>query len=414
MKKVLTLLAVTLLLVLAACSQPAPQVNEDTGLEPQKLSGTGTDAAWDVVANANHVYVSGTTSGRVSGSTSSGGVFLRQYTVAGKPVWTKQFGGANGYGANLALDASGNVYIAASLNIADAPKRGLSLRKYSKSGTLLWSKTFGDTAVDTGLVIDLELRGSTLYVLTGKSTSRGFVVYRYDTRGTALGRSVKTDPAVFQAIDMTFDKRGNMIVATKTGSIESNNAGIKVLRYSPNGQQTGSISVDTNRNDVAKKVVVDSKNNLYIAWEQLRDTTNIAKYDANFRRVSNIVIDSAVAGFPETNSINDMIITADDSLLLTGSTTSAFSDFFNRGGTDAYSLSVNVSGPATEVRYNSAIQIGTKGEDIGYGIAVAGNSFTNKTFVVGETDGNFKSPASPARNNKDAFIVADSFEWFDQ
>jgi hypothetical protein len=409
MKKLLTLFATLLLLVLAACSQPAPQVSEDS-LEAQKLSGTGSDTAWDVVANASHVYVSGTTSGRVSGSTSSGGVFLRQYTTSGRPIWTKQFGGENAYGAGLALDASGNVYIAASLNLADAPKQGLSLRKYSKSGSLLWSKTFGNTAVDTGLVIDLELRGSTLHVLAGKSTSRGFVVYRYNTSGTALGRSVKNDPAVFQAIDMTFDKRGNMIVATKTGSIESNNAGIKVLRYAPNGQQTGSISVDTNRNDVAQKVVVDSKNNLYIAWNQLRDSINIAKYDTNFRRVSNTVIASEVAGFPETNYVNDMVITANDTLLLTGSTTSAFGDFFNRGGTDAYLFSVDVSGTVVVPRFGSEIQIGTKGEDIGYGVATSGNN----AFVVGETDGNFKAPANPARNNKDAFIVANNFQWLDQ
>jgi hypothetical protein len=404
MKKIMGILASALLLVLAACNQSAPEVTE---LESQKLSSTARDYGSDVVANLDHVYVLGSTEGRVVGST-SGGVFLRQYTVTGKPVWTRQFAGAGRYGSDLALAPNGDVYVLAN-SVDETTTKRMLLRKYSKAGTLLWSEGFGNTVVDGGAGVDLELRGSVLYALANKNRAGGFLVYRFNTSGTALSTITKNDATVTQAIDLTFDKRGNMLVATKTGYIESNSAGIKVLRYAPTGQANGAISVDTNRNDLVKKLVVDSKNNLYIAWEQLYDTINIAKYDTSFRSIGNTVIASPPAGFSATYAINDMAIASNDGIVIAGTTTSGFGDYVNRGGYDAFVLGIDTAGTTVRVNFGSEVQFGTSKDDFGYGVAVS-----SKTFIVGSTEGNFKTPNQAAFGGSDAFVAANRFEWLDQ
>jgi outer membrane murein-binding lipoprotein Lpp len=401
MKKLLTFLVVALLLVLAGCSQNAP----DLEIESQKLSSPAYDTASDVVANSSDIYVAGSTDGRVAGSTSSGGVFLRQYTVAGKPIWTKQFGPSNSYGARLALAPNGDVYVLSNTFMAT---KGISLRKYSKAGVLLWSRAFGNTTVDLGSAVDLELRGSTLYALASKNRANGFVVYRFNTSGTALSTIIKTDTSVSQAIDLTFDQKGNMIIATKTGFIDSNTAGIKILRYAPNGQQNGAIAVDTSSNDLASKVVVDSKNNLYIAWSQLGATLNVTSYDTNFRRLGNSVLRQAFGTQPFSADISDMTLAKNDSLYVVGRTNSAFGDYDNAGGNDGYLLVLNTTGGIPTPIFGETIRYGSPRDDSTKGVAVS-----SKVFVVGNTAGNLKS-AAPAAGGSDAFIVTNRFEWFDQ
>jgi hypothetical protein len=263
MKKIMAMLATLLILVLAACSQSTPAVTEATELASQKLSSSSYDTALEVVANTSNVYITGSTDGRLPGSSSGGGVFIRQYTVAGKAIWTRQFGSAGSYGSGLALAPNGDVYVVASgtggSSTGSSNTKQMTLRKYSKAGLLLWSKAFGNTAVDTASTVDLELRGSVLYALANKNRAGGFLVYRFNTSGTALSTITKNDAAVSQAIDLTFDKKSNMLVATKTGYIDSNSAGIKVLRYAPTGQTNGAIAVDTNSNDMAKNWLLIAK-----------------------------------------------------------------------------------------------------------------------------------------------------------
>jgi hypothetical protein len=106
----------------------------------------------------------GTTSGGAINVASAGGVdiFLAKLDPAGQTLWAKSFGNsADQYGYSVAVDANGNVFITGKIvgNVdfgGGAPGVGagagdnLFVAKLDPSGNPLWSKAFGDDAIQIG------------------------------------------------------------------------------------------------------------------------------------------------------------------------------------------------------------------------------------------------------------------------
>jgi hypothetical protein len=391
-----------LIVLLAACGQPATP-KETTELDSQALSTPLADSARAVVANNTEVYTAGYTAGKLPGSTTSGTVFLRKYTVAGKALWTRQFANYGlFYGAptvKLALAPNGDVYVVDYLSAESSPPyRQITVRKYDGSGNLVWRKELNNP----GGLRDVELRGSTLYLLTTNGLQ--FSIYRLSENGQA--QSTITKSGITNVQDLAFDSKRNFLVL---GSFEGNKSGIKVLRYSPtNGALNGSVIVDTSERDGADKMVLDSKDNLYISWKKVAvatdaETNSIAKYDSNLGFLGNTTLSQS----PNSQSGQDItgMVIRNDVITVAGYTQLASSsDTY-----DAFSFRLTTTGNSVKRIANSTISYVTKGQDLVNDVAVS-----SKTFVVGSTTGNFKTPSNVARNNEDAFIIADNFSWFDQ
>src|SRR5262249_8628214 len=120
----------------------------DEGSNPSGLGGP--HVALDVGGN---VYLTGTFAGAASfggatlTSVGATDVFVAKLDVAGNFLWAQQMGdndsgnfGAE-YGANLAVDSSGNVFTTGHFS-----SRGIFVSRYDSNGSLVWLKTMAGTA----------------------------------------------------------------------------------------------------------------------------------------------------------------------------------------------------------------------------------------------------------------------------
>lgn len=81
----------------------------------KQAGSTGDDSAYSVTISGSAFYITGETGGSLDGKTSAGGkdVFLQKYDLSGSKQWTIQWGtAADDTGKGVAVDASGNIYIA--------------------------------------------------------------------------------------------------------------------------------------------------------------------------------------------------------------------------------------------------------------------------------------------------------------
>lgn len=133
-----------------------------------------SDIAGGVAADLTGVYVAGSTIGVFPGQSAVGGidVYLRKYSFTGSAIWTRQFGTAAdddtvGPSGAVATDATG-VYVGGTTDgtlpgQTTAGNGDAFVRKYSPAGDLMWTRQFG-TAVDD-LVSGVAVHSSGVYVV---------------------------------------------------------------------------------------------------------------------------------------------------------------------------------------------------------------------------------------------------------
>jgi hypothetical protein len=140
--------------------------------------GSPTDDRFTGIAlDPSGIYLSGYTRGALPGQTLSGSydAFVRKYTYAGTPIWTRQFGTVgfdNGFGVAAGL---GGVYVAGNVTgiLPGQPYSGQGdafVRKYDQEGTEMWTRVFGSAFSDEarGVALDssgIYLAGTTAGVL---------------------------------------------------------------------------------------------------------------------------------------------------------------------------------------------------------------------------------------------------------
>lgn len=207
-------LAAFVALIISACSQPRDLT--DPILEPQ--FGTAADSANAVAKHGSAIYVVGNTSGNLHAAQKGGGdAFIRKLDTSGKLLWGRQFGTNKADNPHdVATDAGGNAYIFGSTGGSLARTlRGPSdffVRKYSPSGTHLWTKQMGlDTADSPGGV---AVSGGFVYAV-GVSQDLGTFAYRLHPDGRTYWKK-QVAPALQYNLtsDLAADGAGNVYVAS--------------------------------------------------------------------------------------------------------------------------------------------------------------------------------------------------------
>ena len=135
---------------------------------------TESDIAGGIAADSSGVYVAGSTIGVFPGQSAVGGidVYLRKYSFTGSVLWTRQFGTTSdddtvGPSGAVATDATG-VYIGGTTDgtlpgQTSAGNDDAFVRKYSPSGDLMWTRQFGTAADD--LLSGVAVHSSGVYVV---------------------------------------------------------------------------------------------------------------------------------------------------------------------------------------------------------------------------------------------------------
>lgn len=130
-------------------------------------SNSGGDL-WDLFVDASkNIYITGQFSGTAdfhpSGTSpvlisANGSAYVCKYSPTGGFVWSKQVLGQNGdVGRQMAVDASGNVYITGSLNTNGG---NIFLTKFSSAGNQLILASIGSSNSDTGQSLLLDGSGN--------------------------------------------------------------------------------------------------------------------------------------------------------------------------------------------------------------------------------------------------------------
>jgi len=165
---------VTMLLVLTCVQTGVAQVE----LWTRQFGTRGNDIAYSAaVDRAGNIYITGSTTGAFPEQNllGNGGTFLRKYDSGGNELWTRQFGQSYDAASSVAVDNSGNVYVAGQ-TLFDA-----FLSKYDSGGNELWTRQFGTASFDAAYSVAVDNNGNIF--VAGRSGNDDAFLCKYDADG---------------------------------------------------------------------------------------------------------------------------------------------------------------------------------------------------------------------------------------
>lgn len=254
---------VTMLLVLTCVQTGVAQVE----LWTRQFGTRGSDIAHSAaVDRAGNIYITGSTTGAFTGQNLFGGAFLRKYDSGGNELWTRQFGQSYDAASSVAVDNSGNVYVAGQ-TLFDA-----FLSKYDSGGNELWTRQFGTPGFDAAYSVAVDNNGNIF--VAGRSENDDAFLCKYDADGNQKWLQQFGGLLVDIAYSVSVDGAGNAYVAGLMGQLLPTESGPQkdydafLRKYDSAGSVVWSRQIDGGWGiDRAYSVVVDNAGNVYVAGE---------------------------------------------------------------------------------------------------------------------------------------------------
>jgi hypothetical protein len=168
-------------------------------------------------------------------------VVLAKFDKDGNHLWSKAFGSNDGYGHDVALDASGNVILSGifngSIDFGTGPLTATGaydafVAKFDTDGNAIWNKRFGDTTDTRAHFVDVDASGNIL--LTGiffgtvdfgngpRTTAGSWDGYvaKFDPQGNVMWVRIFGDAADQRARGVCMGPGGEVIIVSQyTGSV---------------------------------------------------------------------------------------------------------------------------------------------------------------------------------------------------
>lgn len=204
------------LFVLSACSQTPVPPNEPVGLSPQLLGTAAYDGVADVAVDRRlgAVYAVGNTGGSLDGPNRGGkDAFLRRYNRNGTVAWKRQFGGAlDDTAFSVAVSPNGPVYVSYTQTSGGSFVGDGLLQKFTADGALLWVRSFRvDDELTEVASVATDPSGN-VYVGGSKGPASGAFVRKYTRSGALLWTYNYNEPfgIVQRVISLATDSAGNI------------------------------------------------------------------------------------------------------------------------------------------------------------------------------------------------------------
>lgn len=246
----------------------------------EPFNGGGNDYPSAVVIDpSNSIYVTGFTHNGTNYD-----FFTRKYDSAGNIVWTDIFPPAGGNGndvaKSLALDSSGNLYVAGSVVNAFGNEDFYTIKYNAATGARLWERFFDGAASgnDQALAVSIDpIDGNSVVsgtTLTGAGNN-DYHVIRYDADGNVVWQKTLQRPANDDyVVAMGMDLSGNICVAGNTHN--GSNLDIMSIKYTYEGNIIGATIFNgtANNNDMASGIAVNSLGEAFIAGESINGSGN--------------------------------------------------------------------------------------------------------------------------------------------
>ncbi len=361
-------------LTLAACSQAPLSPTEQVNLSAQRLGTAADDSVVDVAVDRGlgAVYTVGVTNGSLDGPNRGGSdMFLRRYNRSGGVVWKQQLGSASeDYAGDIAVQPGGNVYVSFNTFNGDS-----FLHKYLADGRLLWSRRLlsedGEASVAT------DFRGN-VYLAGSRYTDIGAVAFvsKYSYSGLLLWSRAYEGPNYVRRVGgLATDAAGNVYV----GGIDEDDDYFNtfLFKLNPNGEQLFETSSYGAIRDIA--IVGDA---LYTAGSvvYLYGVPDLETTDAVVGKytLGGVLQWQKTFGTTERDSAGGISTDTSGNLYVTGTTCGKLTSV-DPGGCDIFFRKYNSSGQALWTK-----QIGSSGDD--YGNAVVAYS-SGELYLGGEAGG---------------------------
>ena len=197
------------------------------------LGTAGYDIAADMTVGLDgSIYITGETTGSLSGLTNAGGAdaFVAKYSSDGSLLWTRMLGTSGtdrGYSLTIGLD--GSLYVNGATaggldgNIKSAGAFDAFLTKYSTDGVKMWSKLIGNSSngdvseLTTGKDGSIYVTGQTSGTLAGLNASSidGFIS-KYDDQGNRVWTQLIGTSGIDSAYSLATGQDGSIYVSGHT------------------------------------------------------------------------------------------------------------------------------------------------------------------------------------------------------
>jgi uncharacterized delta-60 repeat protein len=232
----------------------------------RSLGGGGNDSGANVSVDASgNVYVVGWGDSQGAGDND---VFVAKYNSSGVIQWQLSLGGANNdQGRGVAVDTSGNVYVAGQTNSQGAGQNDVLIAKYNTSGTIQWQRTLGGSGSDIGRSISVDASGN-VYV-AGQTNSQGaggddVLIAKYNTSGTIQWQRTLGGTSFDDAFGISVDAAGDVYVTGRTASQGAGGDDVLIAKYNTSGTIQWQRSLGGSGADTGNAIAIDAKGNLYI------------------------------------------------------------------------------------------------------------------------------------------------------
>ncbi|HOW52486.1 MAG TPA: DUF1566 domain-containing protein [bacterium] len=384
---------------------------------------TGQYYGTAVVLDANgNIFVAGTASGTLDGSTTSGPIFLTKFTPDLTKEWTKQWGsGVEAWSHGAAVDSGGNIYVTGTARgdfdgNTQIGGDDIFLTRWNANGTKAWSKLLGTTSTSSmyeeGYAIAIN-NSDEIFTSgdVGASIDGGTYIGNYDVfLGKYLGDGEKQWIKQYGTDDwditysMAQDNAGNLyMVGSTRGSLSGyTNAGaddLFLMKTSGSGIESWHREWGTSGVDRAWGVAVDSNDNIYVTGEtggDLDGNTSAGNSDIFLTKWNS---DGTKAwtkqwGNDQPDTGSAVVVDKNGFIFVTGAANGSLDGNPDAGAGDVFLTKWSPSGTKIWTK-----QWGSSGNDWGRAMAIDDNG---KIFITGSSggliDGNLDS------DNTDIFL----------
>jgi Beta-propeller repeat len=221
-----------------------------------------------------NAYVSGLTDGNLGGpNAGSEDAFIRKYSPSGSLIWTRQLGtSASDASTGVASDGAGAVYVTGYTqgNLSGPGAGGLDAwaSKYDDSGNLLWTKQIGSSGFDSSLGISADghghvyITGSTDGSLNGPNAGKlDAFVSKLDDSGNVEWTRQFGGSGTDTGVGISADGLGNVYITSSTVEIPLS----FLSKYDANGNELWMIPTKAFYSTAANAVSADGNGNVYVS-----------------------------------------------------------------------------------------------------------------------------------------------------
>ncbi len=218
------------------------------------------------VDSSSNMYVAGYTESFGAGNDD---MILIKYDGMGAQQWNRTWGGSNGdYGEGVAVDSSDNLYVVGYTKSFGVGNGDLVLVKYDEMGVQQWNRTWGGEDDDYGFGVAVDSSGNVYvagYIYSFGAGDYDIVLVKYDGMGAQQWNRTWGGDKGDHGLGLTVDSSGNVYVAGITWSFGAGWYDMILVKYEGMGMQQWNCTWGGGEDDYGFGVAVDSADNVYLA-----------------------------------------------------------------------------------------------------------------------------------------------------